>query len=94
MDVRWVTENTALGEAVAAETGLGNIAEGPAAEGEEATEAAEELEVIEEAPEAEEEESLTEYGPHLIPITTDGRDYLRIETRGAAIGGPRSVGVS
>ncbi|CAI7891443.1 unnamed protein product [Closterium sp. NIES-53] len=81
MDARWVMENTKLGEAIAAKTGWGNITEGPAEEEEE-----EEPEVTEEASEAEEEESLTKYGPHLISITTDERDYLRVQTRGAAIG--------
>ncbi|CAI7910501.1 unnamed protein product [Closterium sp. NIES-54] len=84
VDVRLVMENTKLGDAVAAETGLRSVARVPAVE---EAEEAEEPEVTEEAPEAEEEEeSLTEYGPHLIPITTDGRDFLRVETRGAAIG--------
>ncbi|CAI7777180.1 unnamed protein product [Closterium sp. NIES-54] len=67
VDVRWIMENTSLGEAIAAETGWGNITKGPTAEEAEETEAAEEPEVTEEAPEAEEEESLS---PHLIPITT------------------------
>ncbi|CAI7903181.1 unnamed protein product [Closterium sp. NIES-53] len=80
VDMRRIMENTALGEAIAAETGWGNIANVPIEE------AAEEPEITEEAPEAEEEESLTEYGPHLLPITTDGRNYLRLETRGVAIG--------
>ncbi|CAI7912282.1 unnamed protein product [Closterium sp. NIES-53] len=83
VDTRWIMENTVLGEAVALKNGWGNVAKGPAAE---EAEAAEEPEVAEEAPEAEEEESLIEYSPHLIPITTDSRDYLRIETSGAAIG--------
>ncbi|CAI5460368.1 unnamed protein product [Closterium sp. Yama58-4] len=97
VDVRWVMENTVLGEAIAAETRWGNVAgEAVAAETRRGNvvgePAAEELgtveipEVNEEAPEAEEEESLTEYGPHLIPIMTDSRDYLRLETRGVAIG--------
>ncbi|CAI7930229.1 unnamed protein product [Closterium sp. NIES-54] len=72
-------ENTAMGEAIAAKTGWGNIANIPIEE------AAEEPEITEEAPEAEEEESLTEYGPHLLPIMTDSRNYLRLETRGVAI---------
>ncbi|CAI7810967.1 unnamed protein product [Closterium sp. NIES-54] len=72
-------ENTVMGEAIAAKTGWGNIANVPIEE------AAEEPEITEEAPEAEEEESLTEYGPHLLPIMTDSRNYLRLETRGVAI---------
>ncbi|CAI7870262.1 unnamed protein product [Closterium sp. NIES-54] len=80
VDMRRIMENTALGEAIAAKTGWGNIANVPIEE------AAEEPEITEEAPEAEEEESLTEYGPHLLLITTDGRNYLRLETRGVAIG--------
>ncbi|CAI7799941.1 unnamed protein product [Closterium sp. NIES-54] len=80
VDMRRIMENTAMGEAIAAETGWGNIANVLIEE------AAEEPKITEEAPEAEEEESLMEYGPHLLPITTDGRNYFRLETRGVAIG--------